>query len=360
MAEHPQSTKGAWSKMPTNFNDVSPAAPAGKANVAWQKDGSGNVSAAVPVATSSVLGIAKPDNATVTITAGVLSATGSGGTVTAVTASSPLASSGGATPNITITSPLPVANGGTGTTTPAIVAGTNITVSGSWPNQTINSAASVQNTRTINTTAPLTGGGDLSTDRTLAVSTATSSTLGVVKPDNSTVTISGGILSATGSGGSVTSVALTVPAWLTVAGSPITTSGTFAVTGTSEAQNLVLASPNGSSGAVSPRALVTADLPAGVTQTIASGTAVLGTSAIASGAAATVVTVSATGVATTDTITADFNADPTSTTGYSPSVAGMLTIIKYPTTNNVNFKVVNNTGSSITPGAVTLNWRVIR
>jgi hypothetical protein len=46
-----------------------------------------------------------------------ISATGSGGTVTSVTASSPLASSGGTTPNISFTGTLPVANGGTGNTT---------------------------------------------------------------------------------------------------------------------------------------------------------------------------------------------------------------------------------------------------
>jgi hypothetical protein len=97
-----------------------------------------------------------------------------------------------------------------------------------------------------------------------------------------------------------------------------------------------------------------------LTQTIASGTAALGTGAISSGTCATAVTVSATGVATTDDIISDFNADPTSTTGYQPSANGILTIIKYPTANNVNFKVCNNTGGSITPGAVTLNWRVVR
>lgn len=62
-------------------------------------------------------------------------------------------------------------------------------------------------------------------------------------------------------GGTVTSVALTTPAWLTVSGSPITTSGTLAVTGTSEPANQVLASPNGSAGALSPRSLVAADIP---------------------------------------------------------------------------------------------------
>lgn len=60
--------------------------------------------------------------------------------------------------------------------------------------------------------------------------------------------------------GTVTSVALTTPAWLTVTGSPITTAGTLAVSSTSEPQNQVLASPNGSTGAMAPRALVTADL----------------------------------------------------------------------------------------------------
>jgi hypothetical protein len=98
----------------------------------------------------------------------------------------------------------------------------------------------------------------------------------------------------------------------------------------------------------------------GGTQTIASGTAALGTSSIASGTCASTVTVTATGVATTDNIMADFNASPLSTVGYSPSASGMLTIIKWPTAGNVNFAVCNNTGAAIVPGAVTLNWRVVR
>lgn len=97
-----------------------------------------------------------------------------------------------------------------------------------------------------------------------------------------------------------------------------------------------------------------------VTQTVASGTVSLGTSLIASGACATVVSGSASGLLTTDDFMADFNADPTSTTGYSPSVLGMLTIIKYPVSNNADIKVCNNTGASVTPGGVTLNFRVVR
>jgi hypothetical protein len=96
------------------------------------------------------------------------------------------------------------------------------------------------------------------------------------------------------------------------------------------------------------------------TSTIANGTAVLGTSAISSGVCAAAVTVVASGVLTTDNIMADFNADPTGVVGYQPSASGILTIIKYPTSGNVNFKVCNNTGTTVTPGAITLNWRVVR
>lgn len=72
-----------------------------------------------------------------------------------------------------------------------------------------------------------------------------------------TITTSGG------GAGSVTSVALTAPSVFSVGGSPITTSGTLALTfAGGQTANQVLASPNGSSGAVALRALVGADIPA--------------------------------------------------------------------------------------------------
>ena len=66
-----------------------------------------------------------------------------------------------------------------------------------------------------------------------------------------------------GSGsGTVTSVALTAPSWLTVGGSPITGAGTLALTAASgQTANEFLATPNGSSGAVGLRAILNADLP---------------------------------------------------------------------------------------------------
>jgi hypothetical protein len=93
---------------------------------------------------------------------------------------------------------------------------------------------------------------------------------------------------------------------------------------------------------------------------IANGTATLGTSAIASAACATVVTVAGTGIQTTDPVGWGFNGDVTAVTGYTPVTTGALTIFVYPSAGNVNFKVCNLTTASITPGAVTLNWTVIR
>ena len=61
--------------------------------------------------------------------------------------------------------------------------------------------------------------------------------------------------------GSVTSVALSVPSWLTVSGA-VTTTGTLAITATSgQTANQVMATPDGSTGAMSLRALVANDIP---------------------------------------------------------------------------------------------------
>lgn len=110
----------------------------------------------------------------------------------------------------------------------------------------------------------------------------------------------------------------------------------------------------------STRTVTIPDASFTMAQTVATGTAAMGTSAISSGTCATVVTVTATGVATTDTIQYTPNADPTAVTGYAPSASGSLYIWAYPTSGDVNFRVCNNTSGSITPSALTLNWRVAR
>jgi hypothetical protein len=106
------------------------------------------------------------------------------------------------------------------------------------------------------------------------------------------------------------------------------------------------------------RALSPYDLPFQLGLLVATGTSTLGTALVSSGACVAAVTTTAPGTTSADNIMADFNSDPTATTGYLPGA--MLTIVKYPTTDAVNFKVCNNTASNITPAAVTLNWKVLR
>lgn len=71
----------------------------------------------------------------------------------------------------------------------------------------------------------------------------------------------GAVLQSSASSGTVQSVALTVPSILSVSGSPVTSTGTLAVTLTSEAQNSVFAGPTSGTGAPTFRSLVSADLP---------------------------------------------------------------------------------------------------
>jgi lysophospholipase L1-like esterase len=100
-------------------------------------------------------------------------------------------------------------------------------------------------------------------------------------------------------------------------------------------------------------------------QTIAHGTVALATSAIASGACQTVSagsvnSASAPGVASTDVITWNPNVSLQTVSGYTVSTSGALSLDDYPTAGFVNWNVCNWTTGSVTPGAVTLNWSVVR
>ena len=81
---------------------------------------------------------------------------------------------------------------------------------------------------------------------------------------------------ATGSNGSVTSVALSLPSSVfSVSGSPVTSTGTLSGTFTSQTANTVFAAPAGSAGTPSFRALVATDIPslsANYIQNISTGT----------------------------------------------------------------------------------------
>lgn len=101
---------------------------------------------------------------------------------------------------------------------------------------------------------------------------ATVSTLGFVRPDGITITITtDGVISATSGGGSVgtvKSVGLSMPAIFTVAGSPITTTGTFTVGLAVESAHAAwLGPPSGGASTPTFRPIIPSDLPVATSST---------------------------------------------------------------------------------------------
>ena len=200
-----------------------------------------------------------------------------------------------------VTGILPVANGGSGTATPAIVAGTNITVSGTWPNQTINSVA--------------------------------------------------------GGSGTVTSVAATVPAFLSVTGSPITTSGTLAI-GLSGSALPIANGGTGSTTSTGSGSVVLATSPTLVTPALGTPSALVGTNitGTASGLTAGNVTTNAnlTGVVTSIGNATSF----ASSTGSGAVVLATSPTLVTPALGTPSALVGTNitgTASGLTAGSVTTN-----
>lgn len=88
-------------------------------------------------------------------------------------------------------------------------------------------------------------------------------------------------------------------------------------------------------------------------QRIASGTVTLSATAIASGACSATVTVSAPGLLTTDRIETTFANTPA-------TADGLLNLVNWLSSGNVNFEQCNPTAGSLTPGGLNLNWAVVR
>lgn len=98
-----------------------------------------------------------------------------------------------------------------------------------------------------------------------------------------------------------------------------------------------------------------------LTRTIASGTTAMPTAAVAANScSASATTATATGAATTDAIIVTYASDPTGVTGYGAGTNGGITIRSWVTANTVDFKLCDESGASITPGALSVNWRIVR
>ncbi len=265
--------------------------------------------------------------------------------------------------------------GGGSATTGFTINAANVTVSGQFPGASVavvaNASGSPSATfgvmKADGTTIQCASGtcssvGAVATSIAVGTTTITSGTGGRILYDNAGVL---GEIATTGSGNAVlaTSPSLVTP---TLGVASATSINKTAITAPATGSTLAVA--DGKTATVSNTLTFTGTdgssvaLGTGgtVSYTIASGAKTLNTTAVSSASCSTVQTDTATGAATTDAISANFNGDPTAVTGYVPLTTGMLTIFVYPTSNTINFKVCNNTSASITPGAVTINWRVVR
>ena len=155
--------------------------------------------------------------------------------------------------------------------------------------------------------------------------------------------------------GTVTSVAVTVPSILSVTGSPITTSGTLALSLATQAANQVFAGPT-SGGAATPtfRALVSADIPANAANT--SGNAATATALAANGANCSAgsfpLGVDASGASETCT------ALPTTISGTANEITasastGAVTL-SLPSTVNLSSKTLRVPNGTFLPGGCTV------
>jgi hypothetical protein len=141
-----------------------------------------------------------------TVTANGVLLTGNTGTVTGVTATAPVASSGGTAPVISMAAATAAVNG--------------YLTSTDWSTFNSKQAAGTY-VNSVSATSPLTSSGGVTPN--LAMPAATTSVSGYLTSTDWTTFNNKG-------SGSVTSVAASVPAFLSVAGSPITSSGTLAIT----------------------------------------------------------------------------------------------------------------------------------
>lgn len=159
--------------------------------------------------------------------------------------------------------------------------------------------------------------------------------------------------------GTVTSVGLSLPNIFTVSGSPVTTTGTLSASLASQNQNLVFASPNGTSGTPGFRALVLADFPSIGTNTVlgnaTSGSALPSAQSMPSCSTSTSALIWTTNTGfgcqtITGTGTVTSVATGTGLTGGTITTTGTISLAPISADNLLG----NASGTSAAPGAVPL------
>jgi hypothetical protein len=211
-------------------------------------DGSTNVTAAGTLATVNT-NVGSFTNATLTVNGKGLITAASSGTapVTSVTATSPVASTGGATPDIS----MPAAT----TSVSGYLTSTDWTTFNNKGSGTVTSVGGTGTVNGITLTGTVTTSGNLTLGGTLSnvdLATQVTGNLPVTNLNSGTSASAstfwrgdGSWATPTGGSGTVTSVAATVPSFLSITGSPITTSGTLAVSLASTPTNGQLLIGNG-------------------------------------------------------------------------------------------------------------------
>jgi hypothetical protein len=121
---------------------------------------------------------------------------------------------------------------------------------------------SLSGTQTITGTKTLSGAVTFSS--TVALGSSATATTAAGSSNDTTVATTAFVTSKTSSfgSGSVTSVALSLPAIFSVTGSPVTTTGTLSASLASQTSNYVFAAPSGAAGSPTFRLLTATDLPA--------------------------------------------------------------------------------------------------